>query len=361
MKPSFLFFLLIFAALGCSKAPEGFEKFSIDAPARNFRYYAEAGKAAYLKGGGMRKTFFEIVDLRAHKKQALHIENYIIGNAAELLAGGQALLSTNYTTPQIRQAHVLRINCANRKKTGDYLFPDEAPVQLIRQSEGGGKVYILMQTQKSPEQIYMKTFDPQTQNFSDSEMLVSASLSRTLFLKSRPLLVLDAAKMKTYTLLIYDLEKRAHVFDLETSSPSRALIETKDGRIFGLFESPGDTKSKLMELDLEKKELRLTAALDGTGETLLAVDRSFYIAVKDTERASEQKKYWLHPRNLMKVNIDTGMQDGKIDWTERAGEFVGFNEETRQIYFAVTDADAPALWTIDASPETLARVKDVIK
>ena len=107
---------------------------------------------------------------------------------------------------------------------------------------------------------------------------------------------------------------------------------------------------------------KLYAALlpqDAPVETVALAGRTLY-AVALSTRAAADGRAWMRPRDLYSVDTIFPTKGGKIAWTARPGEFLGYDAKTGSLLFAVVDRDAPDLWKIRADEKTLSAAGAVI-
>jgi hypothetical protein len=91
----------------------------------------------------------------------------------------------------------------------------------------------------------------------------------------------------------------------------------------------------------------------GAVESIVAGRRwLFAIALSTAPRPAGDAR-WLQPRELHRVDL-AGIEPAlALTWTRRQGVLLGLDEPANRLFYAVTDQDDPAVWSLDLSSDSL--------
>lgn len=363
---AFLFIICFFFTSGCGK-DSNIYKIKTGYNAHEYIFEPDNHKISFIKDTLPNKTYLRIVDTQTKKMKNYHFADYgFDGPHALFDNSGRVIAGSTHIKGGIFNKKILIIDLRKKKISHDFILPSDCHFVTITKPRWSNNIYALLEIiryegVKQYETLLFKTFNPQKFLIFDSETIGSFAVRNIFFLNSSPYLLLDIIEANQPSLLIYDLSNKAIIHKFSTTANLTDIKEAKDGIVYGIVQMPGDNKSKVMEIDIMNRVIKDLVELKGHMETMLVVDNFLFMIGKDLNRANEQNKYWLYPRNLYIINLQTPDIVDIINWTHRMGKLVAYNEHTNEIYYAVTDADRPGLWVIKNDAKTLSKAHHVIK
>ncbi|MBI1882922.1 MAG: hypothetical protein HYS08_01785 [Chlamydiae bacterium] len=310
---------------------------------------------SFISGSGVKKTYLTLIDTKTRDVKKYHFKNYSMDGPHEIICSkNQAVVSAYYVEGYVYQYQLLVIDLASGQIRHDFLLPKGCRVIAVKKPDVSEHVLVLLQ---KGEKALLKEIDLLNFSMSDSELIGRFSINSATFLERVSSIILDVAKKDRRLLLIYDLNTKSVA---RSYSFKNELVDLKEsmraGFFYGLFQSPGDNKGEILEFNVAEKSYRSLIQLVGEMDTLLVLDKTLFVIGQDLDRAHEQKKYWLHPRDLFVIDSENSHITDTVDWSQRDGKFIGFNLERDEIYYAVVDNDDPALWLIQNQEKTLSKV-----
>jgi len=91
----------------------------------------------------------------------------------------------------------------------------------------------------------------------------------------------------------------------------------------------------------------------GAVESIVAGRRWLFAIALSTEPRPAGDARWLQPRELHRVDL-AGIEPAlALTWTRRRGVLLGLDEPANRLFYAVTDRDDPAVWSLDLSSGSL--------
>ncbi|MFH1692128.1 MAG: hypothetical protein ABIC68_06160 [Candidatus Omnitrophota bacterium] len=231
---------------------------------------------------------------------------------------------------------------------------------LIRRPRWADDIFVLIYSRNS-KTCLLRKIDLHDNSFSNPKVIGSFSVENAFFMEKAPFLILDVVNGQVRELIVYDIKQEAIVQRYLLDAPVVELKESDEKDVvYGLFQMPGELKSKIMSFGLKDNKFSIVAEIDGELESMLVDNNIFYVIGKDHKRRDKQSKYWLYPRNLYIIDRNRSSAVEIVNWTKRQGKFLGMNPENCSILYAVTDNDAPGIWVIKNS-DALLKVKRVIR
>jgi len=345
---------------GCDSRKQ-IKKFKKDYGSSPCFFHSKKSTLSFIRGSLPNKTSLTIIDTHSGKETRYRFANYCFEGPHELIPdNNKAIASAFYVKDGVGQLKILVLDLDKKTILHTLLMPSNCSVVLIKKPNWSKKVFILFRM-RYEKKTMLKAFDLLDGTVSDTDILGNYDIKSGLFMEELPYLILDVSENDKNTLRVYDLslKKTVHVFEAITNYTE---IKESYGNIFyGILQIPGNSSGKVLEYDLNKMSERCVIELDGELESIQKTDGYMYVTSKDLKRSNMQNKYWLYPRNLYMIDMEKRDVVNTIDWTQRKGEFVGYDKIRNEIFYSVIDNDDPSLWIITSSKEILVKVKNIIK
>lgn len=326
----------------------------------SYSFHPKSSQLSFVKDSIPNKTFLTVVDTISRRVNKHYFINYCFDGPHELVSDNKAIASALFVKDGVWQSKVIVLDLGRRIILYSFPMPSDCEIILIQKPEWSQKVYILFQM-KYDKKTMLKTIDLSDETVSDTHILGDFYTKNALFAKELPYLIVDASENGKNLLIVYNVtsKKIVHTFDINVNF-TEIKVSNKD-IIYGLSQIPGNKKGKVLEYDLNKMSERCTIELEGELESLQEAGGFLYVIGKDLKRSNAQKKYWLYPRKLYKVDMEKCGVIDAIDWTQRNGRFVGYDNIRNEIFYSVIDSDNPSLWIISNPRLTLSKIKNIIR
>jgi hypothetical protein len=357
MKAALTVFCLFFLSFGCSPKVPGFDHFKVEFPSHAYQFDLAERSILFIQGSLPNKTYFCRLDLNTGKTKKINFDGYGLVPPFRILSDQQLAFSSalyvakgaelRFTLFDLRQKKVVKSFPFGRKNTivGIGLLPDSR------------QLYLLQQTSE-PLQLQLKVFDPSTQTWGKDFLIGKYKFLHSITVKEKNELVMAFEGIEKDGVVFYDLKEKRVISEILIKDPIVKLIEA-NGKLYALALKEMEQQSFLYEIrDQKAYEL---AIFDGTADTFATAQDRLYLIIRDPKREKENQKPWLYPRNLVIFDPYQQKVIKVTEWTERYGDFLGYDAELQKINFAVMDADAPAIWRFPITDESLSQVKNVIK
>ncbi|MBI5623390.1 MAG: hypothetical protein HY924_06415 [Elusimicrobia bacterium] len=104
------------------------------------------------------------------------------------------------------------------------------------------------------------------------------------------------------------------------------------------------------------QKVRTLLSTPGRVESVVLGDRWLYAIALAPQVRSAATKAWVRPRELHRVDLTGADRSRTFPWTEREGALLGLDEVAGRLYFAVTDQDDAAVWSIPTDVRVLERL-----
>ena len=366
MRAFFLSIICVLMLTGCSGESD-IKKINTGFMSRHYKFMPDAAMISYIRGRLPHKTYLSIFDISTRKIRQYRFANYSLDGPHSVIDEiKKAIAGSTYVAGIQSGKRILVIDLDKKRIVYELPIAGRCQYFLIERPRWSKKVFVLyglIQEDRIKERsLFYKWIDPQTHAMSDSEHIGQFEVKNALLLEKKPYLLLDVIEENETKLLVYDLSSGSMIHQLPTKSNFLTLEEPKDRNIlYGLIQVPGDNRGVIVEFDSRDMTEKSAIKIEGHLETMIVVSNIAYVIGKDFSPARKRRQYWLHPRRLYMVDLLTKSLMGTVEWTEREGEFVGFDREENRIYYAVTDADRPALWSIRNSWEALSKINQTVK
>lgn len=356
-----LFILLICALIGCGCAKSGDVR-KIYAGYSSFGHILSDRKycLSFIKDALPNKTYLSLVDFNTKgiKKFYFH-ECGLLGPHEVIPDLDRAVCYAASFRKNTAVEEVLVFDLEDKSIAAKFLLSEGYSPVVIKKPAWTDNVFVLMYSRYT-KSCLLKTLNLKYNSFSDPKVIGNFPVEKAFFMENSPFLALDIMNGEDRELIVYNINQDAIVQRYPLEAPA---VELKAGKekdvVYGLFQIPGELKSRIYAFGLKDNKVSTVAEIDGELESMLIDRNIFYIIGKDHKRRDKQTKYWLYPRNLYVVDRSRSSSVDIIDWTRRKGEFIGLNAENGFIFYAVTDNDAPGIWVIK-NQEALRKVERLI-
>lgn len=370
-------------AAGCAKPPEGFRRLCPSFDARDYRVIPSG--LVFLQDRYPNKTYLGVVDALTGKVRTWRfaeraLERLVVsrdgrtafvvarslasadgerGAEQEALALSQARMVgagagalRKASKPSSAQAQepaeegapaprVLAVSLDQGKLLGEFRVPAGAALTAMAQPAWSGS--LLMVLRMSDGRSFLRTWDPAAGEPTRPRPLDGALGKSVLFLDEEPWVASSLPAAGGARLTVWDVSSGKPLRSIELPADLRALSAASGARAVGVYELPGEDRGAVAEFDLRAGTQRELAQVDGEVESVLAAPSAVYATARNFSRPRDPKRTWLHPRDLLII------EDGRtstLAWTQRSGEFLGYDASKDALDFVVNDADAPAFWLL---------------
>lgn len=359
-KYCFLLLACILMVSGCNKPGDiervyaGYSSFGHTLADKKYSF-------SFIKDTLPNKTYLSLIDFDARK-----VKKYYFKQCG--LLGPQEVL------PELHEAVCYAVNFHKGAMADEillldleersiverfFLSADYHPVLVMRPLWADG-VFVLMYS-KNNRTCLLKKVDLRDNTFSNPKVIGSFGVEKAFFMEKAPFLILEIVSGETRELIAYDMKQEQVVQRYFLEAPVVGLNESDEkDAVYGLFQVPGELKSKIFRFALKENKFSTVAEIDGEMESMLIDKNIFYVIGKDPKRRDKQRRYWLSSRNLYIIDRNRSSIVETVDWTKREGMFLGLNPENGFIFYAVTDKDEPGIWVIK-NRDALLKVGRVIQ
>jgi hypothetical protein len=335
---------------GCRRDPRAPLKLAAGVNNHGFALDLPRGRVLYIRGEYPQKTFLSAEPLSGGgKKSSFRLPGYsLIGNLLPLRDGGALLKARGVADEDLEDEAALKVDVENEKIRADYplrgsalrAFADPswspAPVAVIQNEEG----LVLV---------------PLTAGASMSRGVALAAGSASLVAVDDGSPVVAAAasgKLGQGAVRLFDATTGRVEHETGVGAPGY-LASRADGHWLAAVEDAGDGRSMVVDFDRKLGRAVPLFSSSGAVESVVAGKRWLFAVALSTEPRPEGDPRWLRPSEIHRVDLSGAEPALTIPWAKRKGALLGFDESADRLYFAVTDADDPAVWSLDASPDSL--------
>ena len=337
---------------GCRRDPRAPVKLAAGVDTGSFALDLPHNRVLYIRGKYPRKTYMSAEPLTGEgKTSSFRVPGYSLSGHVYPLHDGGVLLTAKTlgnseedgTTPS-----VLKIDVENEKVLADY-------------SLNGAQIEAFAQPRWLPSPAAV------VQNGSGLVVVPlapGARLDRGVVLSAgeAPLVAIDegfpvvaaAASDKMGRGALRLLDARTGRVQTETGVTAPGYLASRaDGHWLASMEDEGNRETLVVDLDRKLGRAAPLFSTPGTVESIVAGKRWLFAVALSTEPHPRDDPRWLQPRELHRVDLTGAEPPLTLAWTKRKGSLLGLDESGNRLYFAVTDKDSPAVWSLDASSDSL--------
>lgn len=349
MRRAALAALLALAACA-DPLPPGFERRgSGGSDDQGFVWDAATRRLAWIEGAFPNRTYLVVEDLRGGPRRRWRLKGYTLtGRLALTRDGRRAVLEAGKMGPHLsreapRDKRVLLVDL----ETGAVLRErdigrDATAVALGHPSWSSDPVAAW----DGPEGLLWSALGEGR----EGGVLLGPAARLALLAGREPWLAAAVDDERRPALRVTDLLTRQTVRSWPTALTPRALAWDGD-RLLASRWDPSTGKFVLESCDPHDGRREVLLETDGEFETALKLPGALYAVAKDPSRPDADGREFLAPRVLLAV--EDGRRPWSAPWTSRRGAFLGWDGETRRLWFATADKDRPAAWAIPPEPEAL--------
>jgi len=131
------------------------------------------------------------------------------------------------------------------------------------------------------------------------------------------------------------------------------LASRGDGHWLVALDDEDDSRSTVVDFDATLSRAVPLFSSAGPVESVVAGKRWLFAVSLSTAARPAGDPRWLRPREVHRVDLSGVEPEVSFSWTKRQGRLLGLDESKGRLYYAVTDHDDPAVWSIDISSESL--------
>jgi len=353
---------LIFVS-GCIPAERSnIHKSKVSYNSSTYTLHTQNSTISFINDSFPNKTHLTIIDILTRNSKKYQFAGYIFLGAHEIITDlNQAVAGAIHIEKGAFKNKILIIDLNSSKIINEFLLPLNCYPMLIRKPKWSDSVFVLIQ-HKEEQKTLLKNINLRDNTISDAEPIGNFFTKNALFMDDTPSLVLDIILDDKSQLVLYDINSKSITDRYPTAANFIELKESNENNgIYGPIQLAGDNKGRVVSFNLKDKIEKVLIELGGELDTALFVNDILYVIGKDLSRSSQQKKSWLHPRNIYLIDSQKSTPVDTLDWTQREGKLIGFDKKTNEIIYAVIDYDNPNIWFILNNKETLSRVKNIIK
>ncbi len=328
MKKLFLILIAFCLIIGCSKNKDNC-KIKLDFTAYAHNYIASSYCMTFIEGHLPYKTYLGFIDLSTNKIKKLNFENHGLYAPHELIPFlNQAICSSENVHSDTMKPKILIIDpLKNNTILKEFLLPPNNLVTFIKNPSWSQEAFVLLKViddyGEDQNKVILKKINLSEQSISKTIFDYNLKLNNALFLENSPILLLDTISPSgEFSLIIYDLKNNSQIKQIITEAP---CIEIKQdlnsNKVYALMQSLSENNGKIYEISTDNIDIKPVAEIPGEVETMQLIENNLLVISKDLTRTQEQKKRWLHARNLFFIDLNNGTVKDKTNWTQRCGKF----------------------------------------
>jgi hypothetical protein len=338
-------------AVGCRREPRAPQKLAAGADNHGFVLDRAHDRVLFLRGEYPNKTYLCAAPLGSGGRgAALRLPGFSLIGAPFALRDGRVLVSARRVSDSdmdLAAAAVLKVDLETGKIAASYDL-GSAVVRLFAQPTWSTAPAALVQD---------------ADGLSLARLAENGRLDRGVALDagSAPLIAIDendpsvAATGWEATggaLRLFDARTGRAGREVRVRAPS-GLTARGNGHWLVALKDEDGRRTTVVDFDgnLDRAVPLLSSA--GAVESIVAGRRwLFAIALSTAPRPAGDAR-WLQPRELHRVDL-AGIEPAlALTWTRRQGVLLGLDEPANRLFYAVTDQDDPAVWSLDLSSDSL--------
>jgi hypothetical protein len=342
---------LAFSA-GCRRDPRAPLKLAAGVSNHGFALDLPHDRVLYIRGEYPQKSFFCTEPIAGNgRRRSFRLPGFsLTGDLFPLRDGGALLTARTVVSEDADEESsraVLKVDVEHEKMIADYALRDSAlrtfaqtswlpaPVAVV-QNEGGLSVVPL-------------------QAGADLNRGVPLAGTASLVAVDQSLTVIAAAasdRTGRGALRLFDAATGRVEHEVGVSAPEY-LASRADGHWLASVEDEGDHRSMVVDFDPKLGRPVPLFSSSGAVESIVAGKRWLFAVALSTEPHPQADPHWLRPSELHRVDLTGAEPALTLPWTKRKGALLGLDESAARLYFAVTDKDDPAVWSLDFSSDSL--------
>lgn len=348
---------LLLAFSGCAPSlPPGVRRAAADAENHDFALDLPRGRVLYVHGGYPRKSYLCVDDLHNGRHRRFRLAGKSLGGGVYPLRDGRsafvlaAPISGSMTAPSAapRDRELLRVDLSTGKVLRSFALPMGARVKALAESSWSSAPLVAIQDRGG---LRLAQLGAAKDLAESSVTLSSDNVGEVAIAEDYP--VVAAAAWSESGAVLRFFETGSGRMDREISLRSPGLLRSLGSGRWLLTLRDDNGSDVVAELDAAGR-LKPLLSTSGAIETMVAGDRWLIAISQATQGHWDKRRKWLRPRDIHRVDLSGREPPWSAPWTQRQGSLLALDAPSRLLYFAVTDRDAAAVWSIPAAPQSLA-------
>jgi hypothetical protein len=343
-------------AVGCRRDPRAPRRLAAGIDNRGFVLDLAHDRVLFIEGVYPKKTYLCAAPLTPEGRgDAFRVPGYSLIGEPYSLADGDALVEARTSSESDDSPRaVLKVDFKNQKVTAAYELKGAAVAAFAQPAWSTAPVAVV----RNAMELSLARL---TEESNQSRIVLEAAEARSAVAidPNNPAIAVAESGRSRGAVRLYDPVTGRAERALDVRAPS-CLTSRGNGHWLVALESEDDGRATVVDFDGALNGALPLFSSAGAIESVVAGRRWLFAIALSTAAPPAGDSDWLRPRELHRVDLSGAEPALTSTWTKRQGALLGLDEPGNRLYYAVTDEDAPAVWSIDLSSDSLRAAASVI-
>ena len=338
---------------GCGRG-DGVERIAADAESHDFLLDVPGQRVIYVSGAYPRKTHLCVQALSGARKGSFRWPGYSLSGRPFLLRDGRTVLvaAKHYGgeySGQVSNELLLRVDLETGEILRAYELAQGAVIRAFAQPRWSPSPVIAVQGYGAAK---LARLDSRTDLRTGGVPLAAGLAGEMAIAEDYPTIAAVASdRMGAGGLRLFDAGSGRHGREVGLQSPKHLLARGDGHWLVTVDEANGGGAA--VNLADSFRTVQSLLSTPGRIESVVLGKRWLYAVALSPQIRAAAVESWVVQRELHRVDLTGAEPLRTFPWTKREGVLLGLDETGGKLYYAVTDTDKPAVWSISTGVDAL--------